>query len=105
MAEQNPQQNMIITFDEGVAHGGKYANAVSVHVNMNEVVLDFGYSMPNTNPPEIKIIERVNLNHRTAESFLSVLQNAMLDFRNKMQEANEKAAQQQPAGQQVPPQA
>jgi hypothetical protein len=104
MADQNPQQNMIITFDEGVSQSGKYTNAVSVHVNMNEVVLDFGYSMPNTNPPEIKIIERVNLNHRTAESFLSVLQNAMLDFRNKMQEANEKAAQ-QGGQQQVPPQA
>jgi hypothetical protein len=105
MADQNPQKNMVITFDEGVSQGGKYTNAVSVHVNMNEVVLDFGYSVPNTNPPEIKIVERMNLNHRTAESFLSVLQNAMLDFRNKVSEANAKNANQQPPAAQVPPQA
>lgn len=92
MADQN--QNMVITFEEGTPQSGIYSNAVSVHVNMNEVVLDFGYALPNTNPPEIKIVERVNLNHRTAESFLSVLQNAMLDFRNKVKEANDKAAQQ-----------
>jgi hypothetical protein len=93
MADEN-QQNMVINFEEGTSQSGMYSNAVSVHVNMNEVVLDFGYAVPNTNPPEIRIVERVNLNHRTAESFLTVLQNAMLDFRNKVKEANEKAAQQ-----------
>lgn len=105
MAEQNAQnqqQDIKVSFAQDVNQSGVYANAVSVHVNVNEVILDFGYALPNTNPAEIQIVNRVNLNHRTAESFLSVLQNAMLDFRNKMKEANDKAAQQ---GQQVPPQA
>jgi hypothetical protein len=92
MADQNPQQNMVVTFADGVMQSGKYSNAVSVHVNMNEVVLDFGYAMPNTNPAQIQIVERVNLNHQTARSFMTVLQNAMLDFSNKMKEAEAKAS-------------
>mgnify|MGYP000264015868 CR=1 FL=1 len=78
---------------------GVYSNAVSVHVNPNEVVLDFGYSTPNSNPPEIHIVSRVNMNHKNAESFLTVLQNAMLDFRNKMAQQ----PVQQPQNPQQPP--
>ena len=66
-----------------VMQAGSYANAVSVHVNPNEVVIDFGYSMPNTEPQTIKVVSRVNLNHRTAESFMRILQDTLLDFRNK----------------------
>ena len=62
---------------------GVYANAVSVNVNSNEVVVDMGYLVPNVKPTTIKVVSRVNLNHRTAESFVSILQNALLDYRNK----------------------
>lgn len=62
---------------------GVYANAVSVNVNSNEVVLDFGYLLPNTQNPIIEVVSRINMNQRTAESFLSVLQGAMEDFKKK----------------------
>ncbi len=62
---------------------GIFANAVSVHVNQNEVVLDFGYILPNSKPTTIKVVSRVNLTHHTAESFMKVLSNAVLDWRNR----------------------
>lgn len=70
---------------------GHYANAVSVHVNKNEIVLDFAYSMPNIVSDEeaeklIKIVSRINLTHATAESFLKILTNAVLDWKNKTKE-------------------
>lgn len=67
---------------------GNYSNAVSVHVNQNEVVVDFGYVLPNMKPTTIKVVSRINLSHQTAESFMKVISNAMLDWRNKMKEAN-----------------
>lgn len=95
---QENGQKIQIDFAKEASQTGTYANAVSVHVNPNEVVLDFGYSEPNANPPKILVTSRVNLNHRTAESFLSVLQNALLDFRNK-QAAAQQQGQQPPAAQ------
>lgn len=68
---------------------GVYSNAVSVNVNSNEVVLDFGYLLPNTPAPVIEVVSRVNMNQRTAESFLNVLAGAIDDFKKKQ------AAQQQ----------
>ncbi len=65
---------------------GSYANAVSVNLNQNEVIVDFGYIMPNVKPTSIKVVSRINMTHRTAESFLKVLQNAVLDWRNKKKE-------------------
>jgi len=65
---------------------GTYANAISVNLNQNEVIIDFGYIMPNVKPTSIKVVSRVNMTHRTAESFLKVLQNAVLDWRNKKKE-------------------
>ncbi|MFA4814519.1 MAG: DUF3467 domain-containing protein [Candidatus Gracilibacteria bacterium] len=62
---------------------GTYSNAVSVNVNSNEVVLDFGYLLPNTPAPIIEVVSRVNMNQRTAESFLNVLAGAMDDFKKK----------------------
>ncbi len=62
---------------------GVYSNAVSVNVNSNEVVLDFGYLLPNTPAPVIEVVSRINMNQRTAESFLSVLSGAMEDFKKK----------------------
>ena len=65
---------------------GVYSNAVSVHVNKNEMVLDFGYIIPNVKPTTIKVASRVNLSHQTAESFLKILSNAVLDLKNKKSE-------------------
>ena len=62
---------------------GTYSNAVSVHLNKNEMVLDFGYLMPNVKPTTVKIVSRVNLSHETAESLLKILSNAILDMKNK----------------------
>lgn len=66
---------------------GIFSNAVSVHVNQNEVILDFGFILPNTKPMTIKVVSRVNLTHQTAESFMKVLSNAMLDWRNRQKDA------------------
>lgn len=66
--------------------GGVYTNAISVHVNPNEVTIDLGYVLPNSNPTTIKVMERVNMSHKTAESFMNVLSNAMLDWRNRSKE-------------------
>ncbi len=68
---------------------GVYSNAVSVNVNSNEVVLDFGYLLPNTPAPVIEVVSRVNMNERTAQSFINVLAGALDDFKKKQ------AAQQQ----------
>ncbi len=88
MADQNQQVQVKIdpSLEQGV-----YSNAVSVHVNSNEVILDFGYIVPNMQPMTIKVVNRVNLSHQTAESFMKVLSNAMLDWRNR-QKDDKKAA-------------
>lgn len=69
---------------------GVYSNAVSVNLNQNEVIIDFGYIMPNVKPTSIKVVSRINMTHKTAESFLKVLQNAVLDWRNKQKEFENK---------------
>lgn len=65
---------------------GVYTNAISVHFNSNECVIDMGYSVPNAGEPTIKVVSRVNMSHKTAESFVNVLSNALLDWRNKQKE-------------------
>ncbi|HCW32090.1 MAG: hypothetical protein UT55_C0014G0006 [Candidatus Peregrinibacteria bacterium GW2011_GWE2_39_6] len=65
---------------------GVFANAASVTVSGDSVVCDFGYIIPNVKPVTIKVVSRVNLTHKTTESFLKVLQNAVLDWRNKQKE-------------------
>jgi hypothetical protein len=96
-ANQNPagpaQPQLQVKVPDDVQKG-VYSNAVSVNVNTNEVVLDFGYLLPNTAAPIIEVVSRINMNQRTAESFLGVLSGAMDDFKKKQQ-----AAQQQPAAQ------
>lgn len=79
---ENKQPNINIQIKDEL-QTGVYSNAVSVNVNNNEVVLDFGMIIPNSNPTTIKIQSRIILNQQTAESFMSILQDAMLDFRNK----------------------
>jgi len=88
MAEENQQQGQQSKQQFNVKidpenEAGKYANAVSVNVNDNEVIIDMGYILPNVKPLTIKVVDRINLNHKTAESFMKVLSNAMLDYRNK----------------------
>ncbi|MFA6024617.1 MAG: DUF3467 domain-containing protein [Candidatus Gracilibacteria bacterium] len=78
---QGQQQLQVKVPDE--VQKGTYSNAVSVNVNSNEVVLDFGYLLPNTPAPIIEVVSRVNMNQRTAESFLNVLAGAMEDFKKK----------------------
>ena len=85
MAEENKQQ--ITVKMDPATESGIFANAVSVHVNQNEVVVDFGYILPNSKPMTIKVVNRVNLTHQTAESFMKVLSNAMLDWRNRQKDA------------------
>lgn len=65
---------------------GVYANAASVHFNSNECVVDMAYVIPNATEPILKVVSRVNMSHKTAESFLKVLSNAILDWKNKSKE-------------------
>lgn len=85
MAEE-PKKEIQVKLTQEMEQGN-YSNAVSVHVNQNEVVVDFGYVLPNMKPTTIKVVSRVNLSHQTAESFMKVISNAMLDWRNKVKEA------------------
>lgn len=87
MAEENKKQYLVKIPEE--VEGGNFVNAISVHFNANECVIDLGYTLPNAEKPTIKIVSRNNMTHRTAESFLKVLSNALLDFKNKNKEKNE----------------
>lgn len=95
---QNPQagqQQLQVKVPDEVQKG-VYSNAVSVNVNSNEIVLDFGYLLPNTPAPIIEVVSRVNMNQRTAESFINVLSGAMEDFKKK--QAAQQAGGQSPMG-------
>lgn len=83
MADDN--QQVQVKVDPAVEQG-VFSNAVSVHVNHNEVILDFGYILPNVRPMTIKVANRINITHQTAESFMKVLSNAMLDWRNRQKD-------------------
>jgi len=83
MSEEKKDQkkiNLTIKEDKKI---GVYTNAVSVSVKDNDVLLDFGYVVPGVKPTTIEIVSRVNMSHKTAEQFMNVLQNSILDFRNK----------------------
>ncbi len=67
---------------------GVYANAVSVNFNNNECIVDMAYNVPNNQDPTLKIVSRINMSHRTAESLLKVLSNALLDWKNKNEKSN-----------------
>lgn len=81
MKEESQKQYKIKLTEE--VENGTYANAVSVHINNNECVIDFAYNLPNAPEPTIKVVSRINLSHKTTESFLNVLSNAILDWKNK----------------------
>jgi len=95
MADQKAQRRQVKVVVTEEAQAGIYSNAVSVNVSVNEIVLDFGYLVPGGAEKVVKVLQRVNMTHRTAESFLKVFQNAVLDFRNKQKEAGGVAAPQQ----------
>ncbi len=80
---QNDNSKNIQLKIEPAMEQGTYSNAVSIHINQNEVILDFGYLMPNQQPTTIKLISRINLTHNSAESLLNLLSNSLLDWRNK----------------------
>lgn len=90
-AGQDPMSQQLQVKVPDEVQKGVYSNAVSVNVNSNEVVVDFGYLLPNTPAPVIEVVGRVNMNHKTAESFLNVLSGAMEDFKKKQAEADAKA--------------
>lgn len=84
MAEEE-KRKIQVKFDSD-KEAGVYSNAVSVHLNKNEIVLDFGYIIPNIKPTTIKVVSRINVSHATAENFLKILSNAILDWKNKQEE-------------------
>lgn len=86
---QNQQPQVQVKIDPAIEQG-TYSNAVSVHVNAGEIILDFGYIVPNVKPMTVKVLNRVNLSFQTAESFLKVFTNAMLDLRNRQKDAENK---------------
>lgn len=81
--KQNAAQQQLQVKVPDDLQAGVYANAVSVNVNSNEVIVDFGYLVPNRPSPLIEVVSRVNMNQRTAESFLKVLTGALEDFKKK----------------------
>ena len=85
MAEEN-EKKYKVKVPEALEQG-VYSNAVSVHFNGNECILDMAYVMPNSTEPLLKVVSRINMSHKTAESLLQVLSNSLLDYKNK----NEKA--------------
>ena len=87
--QENTQKKYKIKLSEQMENG-VYVNAVSVHVNNNECIIDMAYTMPNMPEPVIKIVNRANMSHKTAESFLKVLSNAILDWKNKQSEKKDK---------------
>lgn len=81
--KNNSKENNITLKIDGNMEQGVFSNAISLHVNNNEVIIDFGYMLPNQTPVTIKLVSRINLTHQSAESLMKVLSNAMLDWRNK----------------------
>lgn len=90
MNEDNNKPKIQVKYDAEM-ETGRYSNAVSVHLNKNELVLDFGYILPNVKPTTVKVVSRVNVSHKTAENLLKILSNAILDWKNKNSENNEKS--------------
>ena len=81
MADEN-KQKLQIKYDPQT-ETGVYSNAISVSTNKNEMILDFGYILPNVKPSTIRIVSRINITHDTAERLLKILSNAVLDLKNK----------------------
>jgi len=83
-----PEQPKVNLKIDPTMEQGTYSNAISIHIDHNQVILDFGYMLPNQEQVTIKLVDRINLTHQTAESLMNVLSNAMLDWRNKNKKSN-----------------
>jgi hypothetical protein len=81
------QSKLTVKVKEDIEQG-VYANAISVHINPNECILDFAYQLPNTKDPVLKLVSRVNMNHKTMEQFIQIATNALLDWKNKQKNSN-----------------
>ena len=79
----NQQPPIQITVEESMK-AGVYSNAASASVTVNELVLDFGYIVPNERPAQVKIVSRVNMTVKTAESLLQLLQGSVNDYYTKV---------------------
>ena len=89
MTEDNQQPKQPIQIQVSEAQKtGVYSNAVSVTIGRNEMILDFGYVIPNVQPVTIQVVSRVNMSYEQAKNFLSTLQNAVLDYEKKLKIKN-----------------
>lgn len=86
MSSHKPEQTIQVKVSENVQQG-VYSNAASVTVTNNEIIIDFGYVLPNIQPTTINVVSRINMTHQSAENFISTFQNAILDHRNKQKKS------------------
>lgn len=82
---------------------GVYANAASASVTANELILDFGYILPNEKPMTVKVVSRVNMSIKTAESLVQLLQGSIGDYYNKVKAQGEAPAAIPSEGPATPP--
>jgi hypothetical protein len=67
-AQQNPQQQVRVTLDERDLKT-IFANAYRIHTTAEEVVVDFGFNMPDPNPQQqqpqllFKVTDRVVMSY------------------------------------------
>lgn len=66
---------------------GVYSNAAQVHFTNNECILDMAYILPSAAEPTLRVVSRINMSHKTAESLLKALSNGILDWKNKSKES------------------
>ena len=79
--ESQPEQQITIRMPNDMQKG-QYANFVSVTVGENETVVDFAFQMPIAGHMNAEAVSRVILSPEVTKKFLSVFQNAVLDFQN-----------------------
>ena len=86
--DQKQKKEFVVRMTENIENG-VFANAVSVHFNGNECTLDMGLTLPAAEKATIKIVSRTHMTHKTAESLLKLLSNAILDYKNKTEKKAE----------------
>ena len=91
-AGQQGQPNIKISVTEEMK-AGVYANAASASVTANELILDMGYIVPNEKPMTVKVVSRVNMSIKTAESLVQLLQGSIGDYYGKVAKMQPKGGQ------------
>lgn len=86
--DPQPQKKSIKVAVPKEIQAGVYANACTVTVGEREIIIDFGYILPNVEPTTIEVVSRVNMHVDAAKSFLSTFQNTVLDFENRKKKKN-----------------